>query len=103
MEILELEPQAHDAAELLSAMAHEKRLLILCHLVKNELSVSTLAERLKLPQPTLSQHLAKLRDLKLVATRRDGNVVYYHLASPQVEEVLCALHNGYCANEPDLA
>lgn len=103
MEILELEPQAASAAELLSAMAHEKRLLILCHLVKNELSVSALAARLQLPQPTLSQHLAKLRDLKLVATRREGNVVYYHLASPQVEEVLCALHQGYCANTSQLS
>lgn len=102
MEILDLEPNAGEAAELLSAMAHEKRLMILCHLVKGESSVSALAVKLKLPQPTLSQHLAKLRDLRLVATRRQGNVVFYHLASKQVEEVLCALHTAYCKTDADV-
>ncbi len=96
MEVLELADRAGDAAELLAAMAHRKRLLILCYLLNEEMSVNALAEKLDIAQPTLSQHLAKLRDLKLVVPRRDGNLVYYHLASGEVEKVLRALHTAYC-------
>lgn len=96
MEVLDLADRAGDAAELLAAMAHRKRLMILCHLLNEEMSVNTLAERLDIAQPTLSQHLAKLRDLRLVAPRRDGNLVYYRLASGEVEQVLRALHTAYC-------
>ncbi len=97
MEVLDLTERAGDAAELLAAMAHRKRLMILCYLLNEELSVNALAERLDIAQPTLSQHLAKLRDLKLVAPRREGNLVYYRLASKEVEQVLRALHSAYCA------
>lgn len=96
MDVRDLETRAGDASALLTAMAHRKRLMVLCHLLSEELSVNVLAERLDLPQPTLSQHLAKLRDLKLVSTRRHGNVVYYRLASSEVEAVLQALYSAYC-------
>jgi DNA-binding transcriptional ArsR family regulator len=96
MEVLQLADRAGEAAELLAAMAHRKRLMILCYLLNDELSVNALAERLDIAQPTLSQHLAKLRDLRLVAPRRDGNLVYYRLASSEVEQVLRALHSAYC-------
>jgi len=97
MDVRDLEARAGDATALLTAMAHRKRLMVLCHLLSEELSVNVLAERLNLPQPTLSQHLAKLRDLRLVSTRRHGNVVYYRLASEEVEAVLRTLYSLYCA------
>jgi DNA-binding transcriptional ArsR family regulator len=81
MDISELEPRADEAVELLAAMANTKRLLILCHLLDNELSVNDLAERVELAQSPLSQHLSKLRALKLVAARRDGQSVRYRLAA----------------------
>ena len=95
MQVLELADRAGEAAELLAAMAHRKRLMILCYLLNEELSVNALAERLDIAQPTLSQHLAKLRDLKLVTPRRDGNLVYYRLASNEVEQILRTLHSVY--------
>lgn len=96
MNIAELEPRADDVVELLAAMANAKRLLILCHLLDNELSVSELAERVDLGQSPLSQHLSKLRALKLVAARRDGQSVRYRLASDQVANLLATLHHIYC-------
>ena len=96
MNIAELEPRADEAVELLTAMANTKRLLILCHLLDQELSVGELAQRVDLGQSPLSQHLSKLRALKLVATRRDGQSVRYRLASDQVEQVLATLHGIYC-------
>lgn len=97
MNIAELEPRADEAAELLSAMSNPKRLLILCHLLDEELSVNELSERVDLAQSPLSQHLAKLRALRLVATRRDGQMIRYRLASDSVAKVLSTLYGIYCA------
>lgn len=63
------------AAALLAAMANAKRMLILETLSKEELSVGTLAIVVNLRQSALSQHLSKLKSLKLVqnqARRADG-------------------------------
>ncbi len=97
MNIAELEPRADEAAELLAAMSNPKRLLILCHLLDEELSVNELSERVDVAQSPLSQHLSKLRALKLVATRRDGQMIFYRLASDGVAKVLTTLHGIYCA------
>lgn len=96
MDITELEPRADEAAELLAAMANPKRLLILCRLLAEELSVNQLSELVGLAQSPLSQHLSKLRALKLVATRRDGQMILYRLASTDVARILTTLHGIYC-------
>lgn len=100
MNIAELEPRADEAAELLAAMSNPKRLLILCNLLNEELSVNELAARVELAQSPLSQHLSKLRAMKLVATRRDGQMVLYRLASDGVARVLVTLHGIYCTPAP---
>lgn len=94
--IAELQPRAAEAAELLAAMANPKRLLILCNLLDRERSVGELSELVGLAQSPLSQHLAKLRALRLVKTRRHGQLIYYRLASDDVTKVLTALHDVYC-------
>lgn len=96
MDIAELEPRADEAAELLAAMANTKRLLILCHLLGQELSVGELSKLVALAQSPLSQHLSRLRALKLVAARRDGQSVRYRLASDEVAAVLTTLHGIFC-------
>jgi len=80
---------------LLTAMANEKRLQILCELSDQELSVSMLAERVDLSQSALSQHLAKLRAMKIVSTRRDAQTIYYSVASPMIAPVLNTLDNMF--------
>ena len=96
MKIAELAPQADRAVALLAAMANEKRLLILCNLLEEELSVGELAERVGLAQSPLSQHLSRLRAMQLVSTRRDGQMILYSLASPDVARVLTTLYEIYC-------
>jgi DNA-binding transcriptional ArsR family regulator len=97
MNVLELEPRADEAAELLTAMANPKRLMILCYLLDEERNVAELSELVGLAQSPLSQHLSKLRALKLVTARREGQTVRYRLASREVAEVLETLHGLYCA------
>ena len=92
----ELAEKSDQAAGLLAAMANPSRLMVLCHLVDGELTVGTLAERVGLNQSPLSQHLAKLRALGLVKTRRDGQSIHYRLASEEVEAVLKTLYSLYC-------
>lgn len=96
MKMIDLEPRAGDAAELLTAMANRKRLLILCHLLDAELSVGELSERVELAQSPLSQHLSKLRALRLVSARRDGQSIRYRLASGDVGRLLRTLYGIYC-------
>lgn len=96
MHITDLEPRAEEAAQLLTAMANPKRLLILCNLIEQERSVNELARIVALEQSPLSQHLAKLRALGLVKTRRHGQIIYYRLASDAVTRVLTTLYEIYC-------
>lgn len=91
----ELESRAGEAAELLKLLANDQRLIILCRLSDAELSVSELGEHVSLAQSALSQHLAKLRAQGLVATRRDGQNIYYRLASPVAQKLVGALCELY--------
>lgn len=96
MNIADLQPRAEEASQLLTAMANPKRLLILCNLLEQERSVSELSRLVALEQSPLSQHLSKLRALGLVRTRRDGQTIYYRLASEAVSRVLTTLYEIYC-------
>ncbi|MBS4045723.1 MAG: winged helix-turn-helix transcriptional regulator, partial [Alphaproteobacteria bacterium] len=78
----QLKASAAEASRFLRALANEKRLLTLCQLVGREQSVGALAETVGLSQSALSQHLTKLREDGLVATRRDSQTIYYRLADP---------------------
>ena len=86
-----------EAARLLKALANEQRLRVLCLLAEGEQSVGQLNERVELSQSALSQHLAKLREEGLVATRREGKNIYYSLARPEVRQVIESLHSAFCA------
>ena len=88
MEIERMEVNADQATRLLTAMANSKRLLILCHLLEREMNVAELGEQVGLGQSPLSQHLSKLRAWDFVKTRRDGQQVYYSIASDAVRQVL---------------
>ena len=97
MEIAKLESKAEQATVLLTAMANPKRLLILCELLDGERNVSELGEKVGLAQSPLSQHLSKLRAWNMVKTRRDGQQVYYTIASDEVRHVIETLYRIYCA------
>ncbi len=92
-----LEAKAEEVAATLAAMANPKRLVVLCTLLAGEKSVGELAGIVQLSPAALSQHLGKMRALRLVATRRDGQTIYYSLASAEVQAVLETLYRVYCA------
>lgn len=96
-DLVALEEKAEDASRLLTAMANPKRLLVLCNMLEGERSVGELADIAGLSSAALSQHLAKMRALSLVKTRRDGQTIYYSLASRDVRAVLETLYRLFCA------
>jgi DNA-binding transcriptional ArsR family regulator len=87
---------AQQASELLKALSHEARLVILCLLAEGEKSVGEIEQTLNRRQPAVSQQLARLRADELVETRRKGKNVYYSLARPEVREVIDSLHRAFC-------
>lgn len=73
--------------KLLSALANSKRLQIMRIISEREVGVGDLADEVGLSQSALSQHLARLRSDKLVATRRDAQNVYYSTSHPGVRKI----------------
>ena len=88
--------KADQAARLLRALSHGARLRVVCELVDGERSAGDLVRASGLSQSALSQHLAKLRTEKLVATRRDAQTIYYRIADPKALQVLKVLFELYC-------
>ena len=95
--LAEFEGRAVEAAGMLKLLANERRLRILCRLsAEREMSVGALAQAVGLGQSALSQHLAKMREEGLVATRRDAQTVFYRVADDNVARVLSVLKRIYC-------
>jgi DNA-binding transcriptional ArsR family regulator len=93
----ELANKAAEAAALLKLLANENRLLILCRLaLKGEMAVGDLADAVGLSQSALSQHLAKMRDEGLVATRREAQTIFYRIADDNAKRLLMLLKDIYC-------
>jgi DNA-binding transcriptional ArsR family regulator len=83
----------NDAARFLTALGNRKRLAIVGHLLNDEMSVNEIAEQVSLSQSALSQHLAKLRGLNLVQTRRDRQMIYYSCKSEPVRKLYRTLND----------
>jgi ArsR family transcriptional regulator, virulence genes transcriptional regulator len=93
----EMHAHAAAAAALMKALGNEQRLLILCNLLEQPLSVSEINERVHLSQSALSQHLALLRDQQLVETRREAQSIYYSLPPGAVTRIMAVLQEIYCS------
>ena len=96
----DMQAAAVEASELLKALASPHRLMIICQLIERERSVGELADFLKLRHSTVSQHLALLRKDGLVTPRRDGQTIWYSIASAPARELLTTLYRIYCGPQP---
>jgi ArsR family transcriptional regulator len=93
------EESAGRAATLLRLLANEKRLMILCQLAEGEMAVGDIQSHVSLSQSALSQHLALLRTEGIVATRREGQAVFYRLDDPAAMRVIETLAELFCPPE----
>ena len=83
----------------LKILSHPERLLMLCRMADEEVTVGELVELTGLSQSAVSQHLAKFRDSGLVAVRREGQARHYLLADDDVRKIINALWEICQANE----
>jgi len=95
--LAQVEEHASDAAVLLKALANEQRLLVLCTLLEGPHSVGEINARVPLSQSALSQHLAVLRDVGIVRTRRESQTIWYEIAPGPANYVMEALYAAFCA------
>ncbi len=98
-EMERLANSATEAAQLLKAVSHEGRLMILCYLANGERSVTELEQLLHARQAAVSQQLARLRLEGLVSTRRDGKTIWYRLSDPRTVRILELVYDMFCNPE----
>ena len=87
---------ATDAANFLKAISHEGRLMILCHLVTGEKSVTELETLLSARQAAVSQQLARLRLEGLVTPRREGKTIFYRLTDDRPRQIIDLVYDMFC-------
>lgn len=90
---------ATSASNFLKAVSHEGRLMILCHLVTGEKSVTELEDLLSARQAAVSQQLSRLRLEGLVVPRREGKAIYYRLADDRPRRVLELVYELFCGDD----
>ncbi len=71
-------------AEMCKVLSHPKRLELINILRDKEMRVGDLSEKLGLPIGNLSQHLAMMKERRMLVSRKEGNAVYYRIANPRL-------------------
>lgn len=71
-------------ADMCKVFSHPKRLELIDMLRNQEMNVTDLSLRLDITPTNLSQHLAMMKERRILASRKEGNVVYYRIVSPRL-------------------
>ena len=77
-------------AEFSKTFSSSKRLEMLCLLKEEEMTVTDITRRLRLPKANVSQHLALMRMKGILKARRDGINIYYGIANKRIAQA-CSL------------
>lgn len=78
-------------AEILKVLGHPIRLKIVAGLMSQTCNVKKIWECLELPQATVSQHLALLKNKGIIEGRREGVEVFYHVVSTEARNIVGSL------------
>jgi DNA-binding transcriptional ArsR family regulator len=74
--------------EAFKALADPTRREILALLRKGERTAGDLAEKFDMTKPSMSHHFAVLKEADLVASRREGQQIWYSLNTTVVEDLM---------------
>ena len=96
---VDVDRQLYDLqAQLCKAFAHPARLQILDLLAKHEMPVSELQAEVGVTTANMYQHLAVLKSVGVVRSRREGKTIYCSLAIPEVKQACLLIRNVLRAN-----
>ena len=84
------------ASTAMQAIAHPMRLKILCLVGNQELSVREIVEAVGTTQSNISQHLAVLREQKILSSRKDANRVFYRIADARIVKMIALTRETFC-------
>jgi ArsR family transcriptional regulator len=99
MKLDAFERNAAAVARLMAQLSNPRRLMVMCTLADaGEHNVGQLSCAVGVSQSALSQHLARLREDGLVATRREAQTIWYRIADPRIGVLLALLHELYCSD-----
>lgn len=82
------EKQLNEYAEILKALGHPVRLKLVMGLMCNECNVGQIVTKLGLPQPTVSQHLAILKNRGILVPQRQGTQICYRVMNPKIAKLI---------------
>lgn len=92
-----MEERAKQIAELLKVLGNDNRLLILCALMQQPMTVGEIAKHVpNITQSALSQHLSLLKAHGILDFNKAGQSVTYSISDHRVEEVIHILKKYYC-------
>ena len=78
-------------SEILKVLGHPIRLKIVAGLMSQSCNVKKIWECLALPQATVSQHLALLKNKDIITGRREGVEVFYQVTCPEAIRIIRAI------------
>jgi DNA-binding transcriptional ArsR family regulator len=87
---------ANRASDVLAALSHPTRLLIVCQLLECECNAGELHLRLGTTKGNISQHLRLLEDKGLIASRRDANRIFYRVADERLRRFVQTVQDLWC-------
>lgn len=77
-----------EISEIFKALGHRARLEILIGIKKDQCSVSEIVKKMNMPQPTVSQHLAVLRNNGIIEAKKEGVITCYYIVDERVKKIL---------------
>jgi len=96
MEILPAEAQCEEVSQILKAVAHPKRLLILCHLSEGAKTVGTLEKACGASQSSVSQFLTRMKSEGLLKSRREAGYTFYEIADKRIHTLIANVCKLFC-------
>ena len=97
----DMKERAKEVADLLKILANENRLLILCELAKEPMSVSALLEKVEISQSGMSQHLALLKSSGILDYDKKAQTIIYSIKDDRIYKVMQVLKDTYCSNDKE--
>ena len=96
LSIKKIEGKIEKASDFLKIFSNRSRLLVLCNLINGKKTVNDLTLLIGIKQSALSQHLALMRQDKIVSTERSGKFIYYEIMDPDVKKIITVLYEKFC-------
>ena len=87
---------AKKVGSLLACLSHPTRLMIACLLLHREHYGQELLTEMGTTKGNISQHLAKMQKIGLIAAREQANRVWYRVADPRLKALVSTLEKLYC-------